>query len=218
MTTGVKGCGENGKEKKEGSFKAIFIGITTFLTVIGLTICITFLILRPTKPTFTLHNAAIMNLNLDEKLPTLLTTTLQVMLFSRNPNHRVGIFYDELNVYAVYKDQQITMPTVKPASDYQGTRDMTVWSPYLYGVKIPIDPHLAAELGSEEMSGFLNLRVKIDGKLRWKVGRWRSGHYHINVDCPALFRYYYAKPPQGRSGRISPEIRFQQISKCHVDV
>lgn len=157
--TGVKGCGEEGKERKNGSFRAIFIGITAFLMVIGLTIFIIFLVLRPTKPTFSLHGATIMILNLEEKPPTLLTTTLQVMLFSRNPNHRVGIFYDELNVYAVYKDQQITMPTAKPAPEYQGTRDMTVWSPYLYGVKIPMDPHLPAELGSEEMSGFLNLRV-----------------------------------------------------------
>ncbi|PKA64318.1 hypothetical protein AXF42_Ash009539 [Apostasia shenzhenica] len=182
--------------------------VVVFLIILVLlAILIVWLVLRPTKPQFYLQDARVLGFNLSA--PNLLSSTIQVTISSRNPNSNIGIYYDRLDVYAAYKDQQIT-PAFSLLPLYQGHKDIDVWSPYLSGSFVPIAPFLCSSLAQDEASGFLFLYVKIDGRLRWKVGDWTSGGYHIFVDCPAFLAF------DNKSG--APVIRFQHMASCSVDV
>ncbi|XP_010912373.1 NDR1/HIN1-like protein 1 [Elaeis guineensis] len=189
----------------------ILAWILVFIILNLLIILIIWLALRPTKPKFDLQDASVYAFNVSSP-NNLLSTTIQVTITTRNPNARVGIYYDRVDVFASYKYQQITPATAVPPF-YQGQNDVDVWSPYLYGVSVPVAPYLAEAISQDQSSGFLLVRVKIEGRIRWKTGFWVSGHYDLFVTCPAFLSC------QSGNGVGDPTvIKFQQISTCNVDV
>lgn len=183
-----------------------------FVFLVLLTILIIFLVLRPTKPKFILKDATIYDLDLDKNGAFYLNTTIQVTLSSRNPNNRIGIYYDRLDVYVDYKSQQITLPTIVNKA-YQGHNDMTVWSPFLYGRNVPVGSDVCLTLTQDQIAGLVLLHIKVSGKLRWKVGTWTSNRYHIHVTCPAFMT---VDSTSGHDHMLT--YRFQQITGCTVEV
>ncbi|CAA6663736.1 unnamed protein product [Spirodela intermedia] len=205
-----KDCG-NHKHWLKKKYRHSLYCLLGFVLLILFTVLVIWLVLRPTKPKFYLQDATVYAFNQSGSPTGLLTTSIQVTLSTRNPNDRIGVYYDKLDVYASYQNQQITMPTVIPPT-YQGHNDVVVWSPFLYAVNVPIAPYLCASLLRDQNAGVLLLNVKVNGRLRWKVGSWTSGRYHIFVNCPALLTF------GGGAAGYSPLIRFQQMSTCTVDV
>ncbi|XXG73474.1 hypothetical protein AAC387_Pa07g2384 [Persea americana] len=195
-----KQCKEHKKKKLQLRF---FQAVLAFIILILIIILVVWLVLRPTKPRFELQDAIINQLKTTS--PNTLTTNAQVTLYSRNPNERIGVYYDRLLVYLSYRNQQITLPCDIPPF-YQGHKDVNIWSPFLYGVSVPISPSVALSLGEDQNLGGLMVNVKIEGRVRWKVGTWVSGRYHLYVNCPA----YMVKGSNG--------IRLQNPSGCSVDV
>ncbi|XP_058109113.1 NDR1/HIN1-like protein 12 [Magnolia sinica] len=197
-----KDCCRN--RRRTRLYRLLFALFLTFIIAILFVILVIWLVLRPTKPRFSIQDATIYQFNVTA--PNILSTTLQVTLYCRNPNDRIGIYYSKLYVYASYRNQQITLPTVI-LPNYQGHNDITVWSPFLYGSSVPVSTYLTSALSGDENAGFIPVSIKLDGRVRWKVGTWISGHYHISVNCPAYMIY-------------SPgsAIRLQQPSGCSVDV
>ncbi|KAL9237463.1 hypothetical protein vseg_012007 [Gypsophila vaccaria] len=160
-------------------FKILF---TLTLSIVSLILLIWF-ILHPSKPEFTLHEIDVYQLNLSS--PHLLNSSIEITLESRNPNQRVGIYYDELRAHVTYKRQQITLDTSIPTF-YQGQQDSDLLSASLIGNGLPVASSLSYDLGRDQATGKLVLMVKIDGKIRWKVATWISGDYRMNVNCVAI--------------------------------
>jgi Late embryogenesis abundant protein len=184
------------------------IALCIFIILVLLTIFIIWLVLRPTKPQYALQDLIVYNLNLTGS--TFLSTTLQATLKSHNPNGRIGIYYDTLHIYAVYKGQQITIPTELP-TQYLGHDDISVYSPYMYGTDVPLAPYLIVALNQDQAAGYVFIEVRVHGRLRWKVGTWISGHYHIDVSCPAFLSI-------GGGGEDGHGYHFNPVSNCNVDV
>ncbi|WOL04521.1 hypothetical protein Cni_G13242 [Canna indica] len=205
-------CHIHGTCKRHKLYRRLFAAFLLLLILVALVILIIWLVLRPTKPKYYLQDASVAHLNLS--YAGLLTSVIQVTISSRNPNDRIGIYYDRLVTYAQYQGQQITASTLLPTG-YQGHNDVTVWSPYLYGAAVPLAPYLADAISQDLHAGYLLLYVRVDGQLRWKVGTWTSGTYHIHVKCPAFLALDSGKPKDGDG---SYYFRFQQMSACSVDV
>ncbi|KAG0478577.1 hypothetical protein HPP92_013296 [Vanilla planifolia] len=211
-----KDCGKHASYHRQKIVRRIFACLLSLIILVLFVILVIWLVLRPTKPKFLLQDSSIYQFNLssDSNLlfSNLLSISLQVTISSRNPNDRIGIYYDRLDVLAEYKNRQITTATELPVG-YQGHNDVNVWSPFVSANAVPIDPYLVDAFGQDENAGYILIYIKIDGKLRWKVGTWISGHYHIDVSCPAFFSVSNGK---GNGG--SPAFRFQQMTSCNVDV
>lgn len=183
------------------------------LFVILLIVLITWAILHPRKPRFVLHDATVYAFNVSSD-PGLLTSTFQVTLASNNPNDKIGIYYDRLDVYATYRDQQITLSTRIP-SLYEGHKDIDVWSPLIYGNSVPIAPYNSLALREDQSNGHVMVLIKINGRLRWKVGAFTSGGYHVHVTCPAYINF------GSQSAGIlvgKNAIKYQLMQKCNVNV
>ena len=204
-------CGQHGGCKRRRKVYLISAGILAFIILNLLIILIIWLALRPTKPKFYLQDASVYAFNVSSP-DNLLSSTIQVTISTHNPNARVGIYYDRVDVFASYKYQQITPVTTVPPF-YQGQNDVDLWSPYLYAVSVPVAPHLAEAISQDQSSGFLLVHVKIEGRIRWKMGSWVSGHYDLFVTCPA-----FLSSQSGKGVGDLPVIKFQQISTCSVDV
>ncbi|GLT81960.1 hypothetical protein SLE2022_003820 [Rubroshorea leprosula] len=205
-----KGCDHHHHDDQRR--KRILMAILAFILGFGFVIFLVWVILQPHAPQFILQDATVYAFNLSE--PNSLSVNMQVTLSSRNPNERIGIFYDRLDIYATYRNQQITLPTLLPCS-YQGHKDITLWSPYLLGNAVPVSPLLSAVLSQDMSTGMVLMNIKVDGGVKWKVGTWISGKYHINVNCPAYISW-------GDHSKgvvpVGPPIKFQLVQHCTVGV
>ncbi|XWS43350.1 hypothetical protein CRYUN_Cryun16bG0095400 [Craigia yunnanensis] len=207
----AKDCGNHGKGRRR-FFRGVIACILFFLLLVLFTIFLIWVILRPSKPSFILQDTTVFAFN--ASTPNFLTSNFQVTISSRNPNDRIGIYYDRTNVYATYRNQQITLRTALPPT-YQGHNEINVWSPFIYGNMVPIAPEFSVSLGTEQAAGSVFLMIKIDGRVRWKVGTFVSGRYHLYVRCPAYLNF------GSNSNGVSVgenAIKFQFVTRCRVSV
>ncbi|XVE96309.1 hypothetical protein REPUB_Repub02eG0210200 [Reevesia pubescens] len=206
-----KDCGNHGKGRRK-FFRRVIACILVFLLIVLITILIIWAILRPSKPRFILQDTTVYAFN--TSISNFLTSNFQVTVSSRNPNDRIGIYYDRLDIYATYRDQQITLRTAIPPT-YQGHKEINVWSPFLYGNMVPIAPYFSVALGSEQAAGSVFIMIKIDGRVRWKVGTFVSGRYHLYARCPAYITF-----GNKSNGVIVGEnaVKFQFVTRCSVSV
>ncbi|XP_072991580.1 NDR1/HIN1-like protein 1 [Typha latifolia] len=208
----AKDCGSHDHCKSHKFYRHhVFKWVIGIVVLIIFIILVIWLVLRPTKPKYYLQDTTVSNLTLYPNSNTL-STIIQVTLSSRNPNDRIGIYYDKLDVYAEYKGQQITIPTLLPRG-YQGHNDVSVWSPYLSGEGVPLAPYLLSSLMQDEHAGYMLINIRVYGRLRWKVGTWISGHYHIDVNCPAFLTVN-----NGDENGYGAVFHFQHMSSCSVEV
>ncbi|KAF5772905.1 putative Late embryogenesis abundant protein [Helianthus annuus] len=207
----VKHCDHHGDKKKK-LIKKILIGLAIFIGIALLVFLITWAILQPKKPKFILQDATIYNFNVSA--PILLSSNFQVTINARNPNSKIGIYYDKLNVFATYHSQQITYFTViQPV--YQGHKDLNIWSPFVYGTNVPVAPYNGAALSQDQSNGAIALVIKINGRVRWKVGSFISGRYHLHVTCPAYIPF--GNKNSGIAGVVTG-VKYQLAQKCSVSV
>ncbi|GAU44222.1 hypothetical protein TSUD_399860 [Trifolium subterraneum] len=207
----VKEC-DHHKGRKRKIFQRIFWGIIIFLFIILLTILLIWAILRPTKPTFVLLDITVAAFNATQ--PNFLTSNFQVTLSSRNPNDHIGVYYDRLDTYVTYRSQQITYRTAIPPS-YQGHKEIDVWSPFVYGTDVPVAPFNFVSLSQDQSNGNFYVNVKIDGRVRWKVGAFISGHYHLHARCPA----YISIGNNGNGVNYGENaVKYQLDQRCSVSV
>ncbi|KAA8544328.1 hypothetical protein F0562_022340 [Nyssa sinensis] len=181
----IKDCGHyHHHHERRKLYRRLFYCFLTLLIIVGFIILLVWLILRPTKPQFVLQDSTVYTFNVSSS--NFVTSNFQITMASRNPNSRIGIYYDKLDMYAAYRGQQITLSTVLP-STYQGHKDENVWSPFLYGNDVPLAPYLGVSLNQDHLAGIILINIKVRGRLRWKVGTFISGRYHLHVNCPVTF-------------------------------
>ncbi|KAK9279072.1 hypothetical protein L1049_012747 [Liquidambar formosana] len=206
----VKDCGHHHDERRRRNWR-ILACLVFLLFLILFTIFLVWIILRPAKPRFILQDATVYSFNVSS--PNFLTSNIQVTVLSRNPNNLIGVYYEKLDIYASYRNQQITLPTSLPTT-YQGHKDIVVWSPFVYGNNIPVAPYLAVALSQDQMAGMVLVNIKINGRVKWKVGTWISSRYHLYVNCPA----YIAFGNRNTGIPVGPAMKFQLAQGCSVDV
>ncbi|GMI71092.1 NDR1/HIN1-like 1 [Hibiscus trionum] len=211
MSAKDKECGHHSKGRRK-LFRRIIAGILIFLLIVLITILIIWAVLRPSKPRFVLQETTVYGFN--ASVPNFLTSSFQVTVSSRNPNDRIGIYYDRLDIYATYRDQQITPRTALPPT-YQGHKEVNVWSPFVYGNMVPISPDFSVALGSEQAAGSIFLTIKIDGRVRWKVGAFVSGRYHLYARCPAYITFGSKSNGYMVGDNV---VKFQFVTRCSVSV
>jgi len=170
-------------------------------------------VLQPKKPRFVVQDASVFAFNVSVSSPNFLSSNIQVTVISRNPNDKIGVYYDKLDIYAVYRNQQITYYTAIPPV-YQGHKDVNVWSPFIYGTNVPIAPYNGDALAQDQSNGAIWLMIKIDGRVRWKVGGFVSGRYRLHVTCPAYIPF-----GNRNSGIVvGNAVKYQLATKCSVNV
>ncbi|KAK8501979.1 hypothetical protein V6N13_023249 [Hibiscus sabdariffa] len=211
MTAKDKDCGNHGKGRRR-LVRSIIGCLLVFLLLVLITILIIWAVLRPTKPRFLLLDTTVYGFN--ASTPNFLSSNFQVTVSSRNPNDRIGVYYDRLVIYATYRNQQTTLRTSLPPT-YQDHNEATVWSPFLYGNMVPIAPEFSVALKSEQAAGSVFMVINIYGRVRWKVGTFVSGRYHLNVRCPAYITF------GSRSTGVSVgenAVKYQLVTRCSVSV
>ncbi|XP_075509539.1 NDR1/HIN1-like protein 1 [Primulina tabacum] len=200
------------KNRRKKFFQRCCATVLIIIFIILLTILIVWAVLQPKKPRFTLQDATIFSLNVSA--PNIISTTIQVTVSSRNPNSKIGIYYDRMYIYATYNSQQITYFTTIPAV-YQGHKDVNVWSPFIYGTNVPVAPYNGPGLTTALDNGAVTMVIKLEGRVKWKVGSFTTGRYHLHVSCRANILTGKSK----NTGLIiGTAVKYQLQQSCSVSV
>uniref|UniRef100_A0A5B6Z8L7 Late embryogenesis abundant protein LEA-2 subgroup domain-containing protein n=1 Tax=Davidia involucrata TaxID=16924 RepID=A0A5B6Z8L7_DAVIN len=197
--------------KRKRLIKRMCAGLLIFNFILIVIILLVWAVLQPRKPRFVLQDATVFAFNVSS--PNFLTSNFQVTISSRNPNDKIGIYYDKLDVYATYHGQQITYYTAIPPT-YQGHKDVNVWSPFIYGTNVPVAPYNGIALSQDQADGTILLLIKIDGRVRWKVGTFVSGRYRAHVRCDAYINFGI----QNTGISVGNGVKYQLSQRCRFSV
>ncbi|XP_022137824.1 NDR1/HIN1-like protein 1 [Momordica charantia] len=198
-----KHCADKQGLKIHKRYKKLFLALSAFLCAISLLILLLWLTLHPSKPQFCVNEVVVYQLQLIDL--HLLNSSIQLTLSSKNPNQKVGIYYDQLQVHAAYKRQQITLDTSFPPF-YQAHQETNLLTAFLAATTLPVAPSFGYEVGRDQTAGRLLLSLRAMGRLRWKVGTWVSGRYRFTVDCVAVMPFGPTLP--------TPPLSLNQPTRC----
>jgi len=163
--------------------RALCTCITIFLLLVGVTALTVWLVYRPHKPQFKVVGAGVYDIN--TTAPPLISITMQFTVVTRNPNKRVSIYYDNLSAFVSYRDQAITPQVMLPPLFHEKHSTVVV-SPLVGGGAVPVSVEVANGLSADEAYGVVGLRLVLLGRLRWKAGAIRTGHYGVYVKCDVM--------------------------------
>lgn len=206
-TKAPKHCAKRGLNI-QGFYKKLALICSALFLSVAFLVFLIWVVLHPSKPQFYLKETDIYQLNLSAN--HLLDSSIQVTFVSKNPNQKIGVYYDQLQAYASYKGQQITAHALLPPF-YQGHEDTNILTVWLAGNLVPVAPSFGDEVSRDQTSGKLLLNLRLNGRLRWKVGTWVSSHYHVNVECDTVIVF-------GPNSQANAMISGTQGSECSSTV
>lgn len=174
--------------------------IVTLAVIAGIAFLITWLVLRPQRPKFHVENVTVSQLSVANSK---LNTTMQFSISARNPNKKIGIYYDEIGARAIYRGQRIgwnQLPTF-----YQGHRNTSILTFPLSADSQFLETDISNHLLGDKATGSMDMTVSLVSWVRFKVGSWRTRHHAVSVFCDVTVHW-----SNSTTGRLS------QARRCDV--
>ena len=160
--------------------KFLFNIIVTAVVVIGLAVLIFWLIFRPNK--IKLHVTYVSLTDFSLTTNNTLNYNLAVNMTVRNPNKRIGIYYDRIEARAYYEDLRFATQTLTPF--YQGHKNTSFLNPVFKGEQfVMLGADETSKFNGESTSGIYSIDVKLYLRIRFKVGRIRIGKFKPKISC-----------------------------------
>ncbi|KAJ8639676.1 hypothetical protein MRB53_016370 [Persea americana] len=153
---------------------------TTILGVIMIVAFLFWLLIRPLKVKVYVERASLTQFNLASSNTLHYNLSLDVSV--RNPNKKIGIYYDTLEARAFYQGQRFDY--VSLPSFYQGHKNTTMLYPIFEGQNfIALEGSAADDFNREKSEGDFQVDVKIHARVRFKVGPFKSFRFKPDVEC-----------------------------------
>ncbi|XWS43351.1 hypothetical protein CRYUN_Cryun16bG0095500 [Craigia yunnanensis] len=160
--------------------KLLFNIIVTAVVVIGLAVLIFWLIFRPNKIKFHVTDVSLTEFNLTTN--NTLNYNLAVNMTVRNPNKRIGIYYDRIEARAYYEDQRFATQTLTPF--YQGHKNTSFLNPVFSGQQfVSLGADETSVFNEERTSGIHSIDVKLYLRIRLKVSWVKTGRFTPKISC-----------------------------------
>ncbi|GLT47705.1 hypothetical protein SLA2020_213760 [Shorea laevis] len=154
--------------------------IVTAVIILGLAALIFWLIFRPNIVKFHVTDASLTQFNLssDNNLHYKLAANITV----RNPNKKIGIYYDRIEANAYYEDQRFATQQLTPF--YQGHKNTSYLNPSFQGQKLVLlGADGVSEYNQEKNSGVYSIDVKLNLRVRFKVGKLKTWRFKPKIEC-----------------------------------
>lgn len=152
--------------------------LATITVILGFAVLIFWLVVQPRAPKYQVDNVRIDGLDFTSNTLTTVTT-FQVM--ARNPNKKIGIYYDRIHVKVETDGLNLgegDLPTF-----YQGHKNTTYIDGTLNSGVLQIDQATQTVLLAAQNEGKVPLDLHVDVKARVKIGSWKSRKFTVKVRC-----------------------------------
>ncbi|XP_057954743.1 uncharacterized protein At1g08160 [Malania oleifera] len=158
--------------------RVIAMVILSLIVLVGIAVLITWLVIKPKRLVYTVEDASIHGFNLTNDH---LNADLVILLRSYNPNSRVSIYYDSMEVSVAYDDQAVAFQAVEPF--FQGHRNVTRLELMLPVRSALLSKSAAKDLALEKSAKEIELDVHVKARIRYKVGGWKSRDRALRMEC-----------------------------------
>ncbi|KAK7396748.1 hypothetical protein VNO78_17906 [Psophocarpus tetragonolobus] len=183
-------------------FSLIFKLILTIIIIVGIVVFLFWLIVRPKVVKFHVTEATLRQFNYTDNDKNL-HYDLALNISVRNPNKRLGIYYDRIEARALFHDARFDSQFPEPF--YQGHKSTNLLNPVFKGqTLLPLNADQTAELKKDNSSGLYQIDVKMYLRLRFKLGAFKTKTLKPKVSCDLLV------PLQGTAAVF-------HITKCDWD-
>lgn len=153
--------------------------LLTFLFLAGLTILILWLVLKPVHlPKYSLDNVEVRNFSVTG---TSLNADIAYNITANNPNRKIGIKYDVINLDTSYSGQALGRSVIP--GFYQGHQNVTSISSELVVQNAALSQSSAEVLNNQVVANSVPLHVRADAKVHVRIGKYTSPGFWVRVDC-----------------------------------
>ncbi|KAF5773468.1 putative Late embryogenesis abundant protein [Helianthus annuus] len=166
--------------------RLIAIIFLALIVLVGLTILIIWLTIKPKKLVYSIDDASIHNYNLSNT--NHLNATYNFILRAYNPNKKVSVYYNKVDIDVLYDDETVSRGTIDPF--HQPKRNATRFKLNLASHDVSLTNGIAHDLKAERSSGQVEMVVKLKARIKFKVGAWKSRHYHMKVTCAPIMVHF----------------------------
>lgn len=153
--------------------------LLAFLFLAGLTVLILWLVLKPVHlPKYSLDNVEVRQFLLDGST---LNADFAYNITANNPNRKIGIKYDTINLETKYSGQSLGKSVIP--GFYQGHRNVTSLSSELKVVNVILTPASTNTLKTQISANNVPMYVRADAKVHVRIGKYTSPGFRVRVDC-----------------------------------
>ncbi|KAK6936121.1 Late embryogenesis abundant protein, LEA_2 subgroup [Dillenia turbinata] len=163
----------------------IAVAILALIVIVGLAVLIIWLAIKPKRLVYTVEEGFIQNFNLTNNH---LNATFDIVMRAYNPNTKVSIYYDSVEVSVTYDDQTVAFTGVEPF--FQPHLNVTRLEVKPVAQYLPLKGSMAKDLGLEKSSGEVELAVYLKARIRFKVGDWKSKDRTLRVACDPVLAHF----------------------------
>lgn len=174
------------KTKRWNLLRLIAMLILALIILVGIAVFIIWLVLKPKRLEYSVENGAIHNFNLTDA--DHLYANFDFTLRAYNPNSRVSIYYDTVEVSVRYEDQTLATNAVQPF--LQSHKNVTRLHVGLTAQTVALYESVPKDLRLERSSGDIELDVLVRARIRFKVGLWKSKHRVLRIFCSPVLLYF----------------------------
>ncbi|OVA19478.1 Late embryogenesis abundant protein [Macleaya cordata] len=167
-----------GQQRRPRLLRCVAITMLTIIALVGLAVLISWLAVRPRRLVYTVEDGKVKDFDLRNNH---LNGTFIFILRAYNPNNKVSLYYDSIEVVVSYDDQTIAFDVVEPF--YQPSSNVTRFEVKPTARSVPLLGSVSRDLKSEKSSGEMELDIKVKAWIRFKLGIWKSSHYNLRVLC-----------------------------------
>lgn len=161
-------------------FSLIFKLILTVIIIIGIAVFLFWLIVRPNVVKFHVTEATLTQFNYAGNNTLHYDLALNVTV--RNPNKRLGIYYDRIEARALYHDARFD--SEYPTPFYQGHKTTNVLTPVFKGQQVvALDADQTEDFKKENATGVYEIDVKMYLRVRFKLGAFKTKTLKPKVTC-----------------------------------
>ncbi|XP_043699794.1 uncharacterized protein At1g08160 [Telopea speciosissima] len=158
--------------------KCIAISLLALIVLIGLTVLIVWLVIRPKRLEYTIEDGSVHGYDMKYNH---INASFNFMLKAYNPNRKVSVYYDSMQVTLLYDDAPIAFDVVEPF--FQPHRNVTLLELKPVAHTAPLLVSAAKDLNVERMSGEMELTIKVKARIHFKVGSWKSSKRTLWATC-----------------------------------
>ncbi|XP_031474889.1 uncharacterized protein LOC116247076 [Nymphaea colorata] len=168
---------------------AIFCSIFSLLLILaGVITLIVFLAVKPKHPSFDIANASLNSIYIDS--PSLLNGELFILANFTNPNQRINVGFEYLNIELLFHGTLIAARAIKPFEQRSGqSRLQTI---QMVSSQVPLPPMLSWELQRQVRNN--RIQYEIRGNFKTRAG---LGLSHITYWVTRQCLVELTSPPNG---------------------
>ncbi|KNA24721.1 hypothetical protein SOVF_012600 [Spinacia oleracea] len=164
-------------------FRRFFAALIALFIIFGVILLIVWLVLRPRIPSFTVDSVALSSLNVSSS-PSQISGTWSLHFSVSNPNHKLRVYYDEIEARLYYRSSLLTRNQLAPFD--QDTKNITTMDAKLVASSAYIESELVNRIKGDRSTGMVNFDVQVLALVRFKAGGWRARRRILRVFCDNL--------------------------------